>query len=164
MKDILIRYWGRKPPELVYKYIENYSKEGDVVLDVFGGSGNIVKTALMLKRRAIYVDLNPFAELVAHASIERCEREELEKAVKRILSMEKILIKNNGGIETLERNKLFSTKCICNEDVEVSAVTYTRIYSMDTDLQVNLSKNRAKIADIIHKRGPITHEELVKLN
>jgi len=67
--DLLIRYWGRKPPDLVKNYIEKYSRRGDILLDPFGGSGNIVKTAINLGRRAIYSDINPFAKLIAQVSL-----------------------------------------------------------------------------------------------
>ena len=49
----MIRFWGRKPPNLVRKYIEHYTEEGEVVLDLFAGCGVVPVEALRPRRRAI---------------------------------------------------------------------------------------------------------------
>jgi adenine-specific DNA methylase len=49
----------------VRAYIERYSREGDVVLDPFGGTGVTAIEAMLLGRRAIHNDLNPFANFIA---------------------------------------------------------------------------------------------------
>ncbi|MDR2905287.1 MAG: hypothetical protein LBU73_04985 [Helicobacteraceae bacterium] len=54
-------YFTRQSWNVVAKYINNYTKKGDLVLDPFGGSGITAIEALMNERRAINVDLNPFA-------------------------------------------------------------------------------------------------------
>jgi len=69
MKPI-IRYWGRKAGNMARPYIGKYSKPGEVVLDPFGGAGSITKTALIMGRRCIYSDLNPFAALVTRVELE----------------------------------------------------------------------------------------------
>ncbi len=58
-------YFTRRPPNVVRTYIERYSQEGDVVLDPFGGTGVTAIEALLLGRRAIHNDLNPFANFIA---------------------------------------------------------------------------------------------------
>ena len=55
------KYWGRKPFNIVRKYISEYSKEGNLILDPFCGSGVTIFEALSLKRNAIGYDLNPIA-------------------------------------------------------------------------------------------------------
>jgi len=70
---IMIRYWGRKDGKLAENYILSYSRDGEVVLDPFAGSGNIVAKALELKRRAIFNDLNPVALIIAKANLLRKE-------------------------------------------------------------------------------------------
>jgi len=82
MKSV-VRYWGRKPPELVEPYIKAYSHEGEVVLDPFAGSGSFVAAALQLKRRAIYIDLNPVAKIIARATIIKDKNDEEVKLQKR---------------------------------------------------------------------------------
>src|SRR5947207_10660185 len=58
-------YFTRRPANVVRAYIERYSREGDVVLDPFGGTGVTAIEAFLLGRRAIQNDLNPFANFIA---------------------------------------------------------------------------------------------------
>jgi len=59
------KYWGRKPANIVSFYISSFTREGDVVLDLFGGSGVTAIEALILGRRAINIDINPIACFIA---------------------------------------------------------------------------------------------------
>src|SRR5437867_6936276 len=58
-------YFTRRPANVVRAYIERYSREGDVVLDPFGGTGVTAIEAFLLGRKAIQNDLNPFANFIA---------------------------------------------------------------------------------------------------
>ncbi|MGD1085481.1 MAG: DNA methyltransferase [Verrucomicrobiota bacterium] len=58
-------YFTRRPANVVRAYIERYSKEGDVVLDPFGGTGVTAIEAFLLGRSGIQNDLNPFANFIA---------------------------------------------------------------------------------------------------
>ncbi len=58
-------YFTRRPPNVVRAYIERYSRERDTVCDPFGGTGVTAIEALLLGRRAIHNDLNPFANFIA---------------------------------------------------------------------------------------------------
>jgi adenine-specific DNA methylase len=58
-------YFTRRPANVVRAYLERYSREGDVVLDPFGGTGVTAIEAMLLGRRAIHNDLNPFANFIA---------------------------------------------------------------------------------------------------
>jgi dihydroorotate dehydrogenase electron transfer subunit len=49
------------PPAVVSEYIRTYTKEGDIVLDPFGGNGTTAIEALRLGRRAVTTDPNPLA-------------------------------------------------------------------------------------------------------
>lgn len=57
-------YFTRRPSNVVRAYIQQYSEAGDVVLDPFGGSGVTAVEAVLLGRRAIHNDLNPFANFI----------------------------------------------------------------------------------------------------
>lgn len=48
-----------KPVELVMRAITNSSKSGDVVLDLFGGSGSTMIASEKMKRRAYLMELDP---------------------------------------------------------------------------------------------------------
>ena len=158
----LVRYWGRKPPSMVSRYIEEFTNEGELVLDPFGGSGNIVRTALALGRRAIYVDLNPFAKLIAESTILGCSPEELEEAIEAITQEKELKIKTEEGrITKVSREKLFSIKCPCGKSVEVNSITFTRIYMFKIEPK-NATKLQRKVLITIRRNSPITHKELVK--
>ncbi len=58
-------YFTRRPANVVRAYIEHYSREDDVVLDPFGGTGVTAIEAMLLGRQAIHNDLNPFANFIA---------------------------------------------------------------------------------------------------
>src|SRR5213082_2915504 len=58
-------YFTRRPANVVRAYIDRYSREGDVVLDPFGGTGVTAFEAFLLGRHAIHNDLNPFANFIA---------------------------------------------------------------------------------------------------
>ncbi len=49
-----------KPIELYIYLMNNSSKEGDIVLDLFGGSGTIILAAEYNKRRGYAMELDPF--------------------------------------------------------------------------------------------------------
>src|SRR5712692_4602899 len=58
-------YFTRRPANVVRAYVERFSREGDTVLDPFGGTGVTAIEAFLLGRSAIHNDLNPFANFIA---------------------------------------------------------------------------------------------------
>lgn len=63
------KYWGKKPFNEISKFIEQYTNEGDTVLDSFCGSGVTLIEALKANRKCIGVDLNPIAIKLAKVSM-----------------------------------------------------------------------------------------------
>ena len=61
---LMHKYWARKPHNVVGEYIKNYSKEGDIVLDPFVGSGVTALEALKYNRKAIAIDLDPISTFI----------------------------------------------------------------------------------------------------
>ena len=57
-------YFTKRAWNVVQKYIETFSSPGDLVLDPFGGSGVTAVEALVIRRRAIHVDLSPLANFI----------------------------------------------------------------------------------------------------
>ncbi len=63
------KYWARKPWFVVQNYISKYSKEQDVVLDPFCGSGLMGLEAVLQYRDFIGYDLNPIATFLARNTL-----------------------------------------------------------------------------------------------
>ena len=61
------KYWGKKPIESMCYLIEKCTKEGDIVMDSFLGSGLISRECLLRNRRFVGIDINPFS--IEHASL-----------------------------------------------------------------------------------------------
>ena len=57
-KEKGIKHPARFPAKLAEFFISAGTREGDIVLDPFGGSGTTVVTAAKLKRNWIYIDMN----------------------------------------------------------------------------------------------------------
>jgi len=58
-------YFTRRPFNVVQQYVRHYSKQGDRVLDPFGGSGVTAIEALLSNRIGIHNDINPLANFIA---------------------------------------------------------------------------------------------------
>ena len=64
------KYWSRKPWYLVENYIKKHSKENELVLDPFMGSGCTGVEAIINNRNFIGYDLNPISIKVAEGTSE----------------------------------------------------------------------------------------------
>ena len=62
-------YFTKQSWNIVNDYIENFSQSGDLVLDPFGGSGVTAIEAMMCKRKAIHIDLNPMSVFIVSSLI-----------------------------------------------------------------------------------------------
>lgn len=69
-------YVGKIKPSMAHWLIKIASKENDVVLDPFCGIGTIPLEADLLGRKAIGVDLNPYAYNILNAKFDRRKLEE----------------------------------------------------------------------------------------
>src|SRR5712692_8006074 len=63
-------YFTRRPYNVVRRYILNYSKERDRVLDPFGGSGVTAIEAFLENRIGIQNDINPLANFIAQGVVD----------------------------------------------------------------------------------------------
>ena len=52
-------YWTKQDPYVVKRYIEHYTKPGDVVLDAFAGTGMTGVAGMMSGRHAILCEISP---------------------------------------------------------------------------------------------------------
>lgn len=75
---------GRKDSNVVQTYILHHTRKSDLVLDVFGGSGTTAVEALIARRRALVVDINPVMELITRAAVVPVDLAALRGALQRI--------------------------------------------------------------------------------
>jgi len=73
------KYWSKKPHNLVARYIERFSKCGEVVLDPFCGSGVAAIESVRLNRRVVAIDINPIAVLCSQMGLEHIDIKSLKK-------------------------------------------------------------------------------------
>ena len=64
------KYWSRKPWYLVEKYIEKHTKENDLILDPFMGSGCTGIEAAINNRDFVGYDLNPISIKISKGTFE----------------------------------------------------------------------------------------------
>ena len=113
---LMHKYWARKPHNVVSKYIENYTKKGDIVLDPFCGSGPAPIEAIKLGRKAVGLDLNPVASFITRMTAIPADIKEIKTAF--------ACIKEECEEEI---NALYKTKCPkCKTSATILATIWDR--------------------------------------
>jgi len=74
------RYPAKFIPQIVSRLVEKYTKEGDLVVDPFGGCGTTLVESKVMGRLSVGVDINPVAVLITKAKITPIDPEEIETA------------------------------------------------------------------------------------
>lgn len=80
----LHRYSGKFIPQIARAAIELLSSPGELVVDPYAGSGTTVLEAGLTSRRALGVDLNPLAVLIAKAKTSNVDQAQLDEMVERL--------------------------------------------------------------------------------
>ena len=78
------KYWARKPHNVVSEYINHYSKEGEIVLDPFLGSGVTALEAIKAGRKAIGIDLDPMSIFITEQTAIPVDIDELKLGFKKL--------------------------------------------------------------------------------
>ncbi|MHB8277397.1 MAG: DNA methyltransferase [Candidatus Humimicrobiaceae bacterium] len=94
------KYWARKPHNVVSEYIKHYSKEGEIVLDLFLGSGVTALEAIKIGRKAIGIDLDPMSIFITEQTAIPVDIDELKLGFKKLENETKSII-----------YKLYETNC-----------------------------------------------------
>jgi hypothetical protein len=73
-------YWSKKPYLAIERFIEHYTRPGDLVLDPFAGCGSTLQASLGTGRKAIGIDLSPSATHIAALSTVFIPQKEFQDA------------------------------------------------------------------------------------
>jgi len=119
---LMHKYWARKPHNVVAEYIKKYSKEGEIVLDPFAGSGVTAIETLKSGRKAVSIDLNPLSAFIIENTISNVKTEEI------ISEFENIKRKLEKTI-----NSLYETTCPkCGKKATILAAVWKRENGKET--------------------------------
>ena len=80
------RYPAKFIPQIVDKLIKDYTQEGDLVVDPFGGCGTTLVEAKLNGRKSVGFDINPIAKFITQTKITPINPEALQKAHDRFLT------------------------------------------------------------------------------
>lgn len=103
---LMHKYWARKPHNVVAEYIKTYSKEGEIVLDPFVGSGVTAIESLKSGRKVIATDLDPMSRFITRMSVLSIKLDEFKK---QFIEIKK---KVKTAIDSLYKTKCFECKKI----------------------------------------------------
>ena len=152
-----MKYWGKKPHNVWYEYIKNYTPNNGVFLDTFAGSGMSGIEAIRAGRKAICLDINPLTTFVFDVYCTNYNEQRFESAAKTILSV----VSNSATYKKLfcyeQGYVLHNTKYNKNVPYEVCFVSssgvkkFERIPS-DTDKEINDKSKNLEIKTIYPKK------------
>ncbi len=74
------RYPAKFIPQIVSRLANKYTKEGDLIVDPFGGCGTTLVESKIMGRPSVGVDINPVAVLITKAKITPIDPIRIEKA------------------------------------------------------------------------------------
>jgi len=140
---------------VVSKYIESYSKKGEIVLDPFCGSGVTAIEALKLERKAIAIDLDPVAIFITRMTAMKVDMDKLKKIFQKIEKNVKELI-----------NNLYKTKCRkCGNDVIATHLIWKKERKdSSNEIPQRIWYLCGNCGDRTFQRVDPTEEDLYKLN
>ncbi|MET0623649.1 MAG: DNA methyltransferase [Pyrinomonadaceae bacterium] len=99
-------YPAKYIPQIPHALIKELSREGEVVADIFCGSGTTLVEALLLERNAVGVDANPLACLISEAKTTRLGQGDFEL----LLSTSERALHLAGQISDPRDEPLFSSE------------------------------------------------------
>lgn len=99
----LCPYFAMFPESFVRGHVEEYTREGDYVLDPFSGRGTTALQALLMGRRAVAVDINPVAACVSGA---KAQAPDLQSVVQELQVLQDRHAGEEGDVDHEYRFKL----------------------------------------------------------
>lgn len=145
-----MKYWGKKPHNVWYEYINNYVPMQGVFLDPFGGSGMSSIEAIRSGKKAICLDINPLTSFIFDVLCLEFDQKKFSAVANQLIS--EVICDNTYKQLFYYRNELVlhnakykSGKCYeCCFINEVSGEKFIQC-PKDIDLQVIIDSINIKI-------------------
>lgn len=102
-------YPSKLVPQIARMIIQEFSKENDVILDPFCGSGTVLVEANLLKRNCIGIDINPLAYLISKVKTTPLEAVGLKKESEDISKKLPAILSNKESLLDFIKDKYFVT-------------------------------------------------------
>jgi DNA modification methylase len=127
----IYRYFGKFPPKIATKLINDYTNENDIVMDPMCGSGTTGIEAMLHNRNAILNDVNPLSVLLSQVKTTYIDAESINQAIYNLLdnyrplsvdeySFEPIGVKNiNHWFLSETQNSLRGIKYIIDQEKDI---------------------------------------------
>lgn len=148
-------------PELAEKIIKTFSNEGDIVLDIFSGSGTTLLECLKLKRKGIGIELNPLAILIAKVKTQYIDREILEKNIETWKKLY-FLNKSHDEINIVNKEFWFHEITLGSINSAISAINHIDCEISKDFLRISLSEILRDVSFCVHS-GFKLHRDKKKL-
>ncbi len=159
------KYWSKKPFNVIDKYIQTYTKQNDIVLDPFLGSGISSIESVFLGRRTIGIDINPMSTFITKQMLGNIDPQTIEKEFLKIRNS--VYDKINSLYEIRMDGKSFTGSHFIYKNDELVEVWYKegsvkKIVDMTkpTDLQTSGGLTYKKIKTTIPTKKLIKNSRI----
>ncbi|MDO5068889.1 MAG: DNA methyltransferase [Neisseria zoodegmatis] len=148
-------------PELAEKIIKTFSKEGDLVLDIFSGSGTTLLEAMKLKRYSKGIELNPLGILISEVKTQYIDANSLSQGIEQW----KNVFLNQKFPEHQINNKEFWFHETTNNSVKdaIGAIEIIKDKKVQNFLKICLSEIIREVSYCVHS-GFKLHKDKEKVN
>ncbi|MBK9096840.1 MAG: site-specific DNA-methyltransferase [bacterium] len=102
-------YYAMFPMKFAFKVINNYSNEGDFILDPFSGRGTSIIAASLLNRKSVGIEINPLGWIYTKVKLNPSSK---NRVINRLDSIYKLSHKNRSEIKGYPK---FYKMCFCGE-------------------------------------------------
>jgi 16S rRNA G966 N2-methylase RsmD len=137
---LMHKWWARKPHNVVAEYIKHYSKEGDIVLDPFVGSGVTAIEAIKIGRKAVAIDLDPIATFITRNTAIKVDVDKVTE-----------IFKDISGTCKNQIEEMYKTNCRkCKKQAKILATIWDRDAKRPTEVHyfcVTCNKRYSKEPD-----------------
>lgn len=102
-------YYAMFPLDFAFEVVEQYSKEGDYIIDPFAGRCSSIYAGGVLSRHSLGIEINPVGWLYGTVKLQPADKAEVTNRLLEIYS------KRSNYNQAIERMPLFYRMCYCDE-------------------------------------------------